>query len=101
MFFPVVGVYEHLHVRLGDFSMHLQFNVNAVRQLMGKTFPSLKRLPTFWAHLVLESSAAVAELRLRQREALMRLVVVLSPGDASSRMALNMSKLDCIDSLAV
>lgn len=33
-----------------------------VRQLMGKTSPSLKRLPTFWAHLVLESTAAVIEL---------------------------------------
>lgn len=40
-----------------------------VRQLMGKTSPSLKRLPTFWAHLVLESTAAVIELWLRQHGA--------------------------------
>lgn len=33
-----------------------------VRQLMGKTSPSLKRLPTFWAHLVLESTATVIKL---------------------------------------
>lgn len=39
-----------------------------VRQLMGKTSASLKRLPTFWLHLVFKSYAAAAELWLGQHE---------------------------------
>lgn len=67
MFFPVVGVYEHLHA--GILTCICNSTSAPIRQLMGKTLPSLKRLPTFWAHLVLESTAAVAELWLRQRGA--------------------------------
>lgn len=43
MFFPVVGVYGHLHARLGDFNMHLQFNVDASSAADGKNIPVLEK----------------------------------------------------------
>lgn len=44
MFFPVVGVYEHLHARLRDFNTHLQFNVNASSAADGENIPVLEKI---------------------------------------------------------
>lgn len=49
MFFPVVGVYEHLYARPGDFNVHLQFNVNANSAADGQNIPVLEKVANILA----------------------------------------------------